>query len=174
MSILQLIQWRLHEGRIHELDPMPRSARRLRKMYLETQLYNELMASKSALEETKRFAQLEADLAVFVHSPTIDWKYLFGLWPPSEGVWEIRSVRPRPSIRVMGLFADRDVFVATHFVKRESLGAWNSRQWRDERLRAKTVWSQLFDPYPPSLEKDVQKLVSGAIDGKYFRDAPVK
>lgn len=168
MSIQTLIQWRLQEGRIHELIPMPRRAPRIRKMYVADRLHLALMEAKPTIEETRRFAQLEADLAVFVNSPTIDPKYLFGLWPPRDRVWEIRSVRPKPSIRVLGRFAAKDEFVAIHYVLREDLGGWNSREWKIEKQRAKTEWTNLFYPYDAVDEQDIHNLVSGAINGKYF------
>ena len=49
-----------------------------------------------------------------------------------EEVWEIRSPRPRPSLRVFGRFAERDVFVATNWAERKLLKGRGSREWRDE------------------------------------------
>lgn len=141
-------------------------------MYLVDRLYLAIMEPKPNIEETQRFAQLEADLAVFVNSPTIDPKYLFGLSPRSDRVWEIRSVRPKPSIRVLGRFAAKDEFVATHYVLRGQLGRWNSREWKIGKRRAKAEWASLFHPYDAVDEQDINNLVSGAINGKYFRNAP--
>ena len=70
---------------------------------------------------------LQADLELFAEGQPIDPKYLFLLYPPAEGVWEIRSIRPHPSIRVLGLFAQKDVFIATNLELRENLGGWQSR-----------------------------------------------
>src|SRR5450759_947607 len=86
---------------------------------------------------------------------------------PSEAVWEIRSVSHDPSIRIVGRFADKDVFVATSFAIRERLGGWQSRAWRDIKVLARAIWDNLFRPYPPVVTINVHDVVSGAIDGKY-------
>jgi len=83
----------------------------------------------------KRVAELRADLEVFVEGRIIDPKYLFLLYPAADCVWEIRSVRSNPSIRVLGLFAKRDIFVATNFAFREDLGGWQSRLSREMPAR---------------------------------------
>jgi len=135
-------------------------------MYLTEELY--LAISGPNPKDVERFARLEADLADFVTSPTLDPGYLKSLWPARDGVWAIRSVRPKPSIRVLGLFAAKDKFVATNFALRKKLGGFDSAQWRIEKRRAKTIWRQLFPSYPYIPGRNVDELFSGAIDGKYF------
>lgn len=136
-------------------------------MYLAEELYLAITAPPP--EEVERFAQLEADLADFVTSPTLDPQYLKSLWPPRDGIWAIRSVRPRPSIRVLGLFAAKDKFVATNFALRKELGEFDSHEWRTEKRRAKAIWRQLFLGYPYIPGRDLDKLFLGAINGKYFK-----
>jgi len=63
-------------------------------MYLTEELY--LAISGPNPKDVERFARLEADLADFVTSPTLDPGYLKSLWPARDGVWAIRSVRPKP------------------------------------------------------------------------------
>ena len=92
-----------------------------------------------------------------------------GRCPMRDGVWEIRSVRPEPSIRVLGLFAEKDTFIATNAALREDLGGWQSKQWKDPKRLAKVRWRQLFNTYPPLKATKPKLLVSGAIDGKYFK-----
>lgn len=45
-------------------------------MYLGEQVFNELQAIRTDTSKVMRFASLEADLAVFVHSPSLDPRYL--------------------------------------------------------------------------------------------------
>lgn len=116
-----------------------------------------------------RIAQLQADLEVFVEGRSIDPKYLFLLYPMRDGVWEIRSVRDRPSIRVLGLFACKDVFIATNHALREDLGDWNSREWKAVQREARAEWRRLFGAYDPQITTDIRELVTGALDGKYFK-----
>jgi hypothetical protein len=116
-----------------------------------------------------RMGRLRADLEVFASSPTIDPKYLFHLYPARDAVWEIRSVRAAPSIRVLGLFAEKDAFIATTFALREELGGWQSREWRQVKRTAKQKWASLFHPYGPRVTTHVHDVVTGAINGKYFK-----
>jgi hypothetical protein len=79
------------------------------------------------------------------------------------------AVRHDPSIRVLGCFAERDVFIATNYALREELGGWQSRAWRDVKVRARTIWTHLFHTYQPVITTNVHDVVTGAINGKYFK-----
>jgi hypothetical protein len=119
------------------------------------------------LEDRK--GALEADLEVFASGEPIGPKYLFLLYHSREGVWEIRSVKPNPSIRVLGRFVERDIFIATNFALRDDLGGWQSREWRDVKVRARAVWINLLHTHQPLVTTDVNRVVTGAINGKYFK-----
>jgi len=136
-------------------------------MYLARPLYEAI--SNPAAEHVERFARLEADLEVFVTSPRIDPGYLKGLSPPQEGVWAIRSVRPSPSIRVLGFFAMKDRFIATNYALRNELGAFDSKQWKTAMKYATWVWRRLFPAYPFVSSQDANDLFTGALNGTYFK-----
>ena len=85
-------------------------------------------------------------------------------------MWEIRSIRHAPSIRVLGLFAARNTFVATNHALREDLGGWQSREWNAVKRLARARWRTLFHTYQPIETTDVRIVVSGALNGKYFKD----
>lgn len=139
-------------------------------MFLSEELWDLLATSHEDLEMEERIGVLQADLEMFVESPSIDPKYLFLLYPARDAVWEIRSVRPNPSVRVLGLFAADDAFIATNCVLRETLGGWQSREWKEVKRTAHRRWTQLFHPYQPRIETTARRLVSGAIDGRYFKE----
>jgi hypothetical protein len=44
----------------------------------------------------------------------------------------------------MGIFAMKDVFIATNMEFRENLGGWQSREWKNVKRFARTRWAQLF------------------------------
>ncbi len=99
------------------------------------------MLLKRDIEETiKRFAKLKSDLDTFLISPTIDAKYMKQLLPTGKGVYEIRSVRPKPSIRVFGRFVRKDVFLATHYEERNGLGGFKSYEFTQEISRCRKIW----------------------------------
>jgi hypothetical protein len=122
-------------------------------MLLSEELYGYLEASYEDEEWEDRMGSLRADLEAFVTEEDIYPRYLFLLYPTSEGVWEIRSMRPNPSIRVLGLFPCKDVFVATHYTTRDLLGGWQSRQWKDTKRMARTKWRNLYQVSSPHNHK---------------------
>jgi hypothetical protein len=139
-------------------------------MFLSSELWELLHTEGDDPETEERLGLLQADLEFFVTSETIDPKYLFHLYPARDGVWEIRSVRPDPSIRVLGLFVKKDFFIATNHALRADLEGWQSREWKTVKRMARTKWAQLFHPYEPTTGVDVTKLVTGALDGRYFKE----
>ena len=138
-------------------------------MFVSEELWDVINSPVGAPEWDLRVAQLRATLERFVEGQPIDPKYLYLLHPPRDCVWEIRSVRPSPSIRVLGLFAEKDVFVATHHEFRCQLGEFESKAWKDAKSRAKAEWRALCHTYRPMDSTRINDLVSGALDGKYFR-----
>jgi hypothetical protein len=138
-------------------------------MYIGDELFRAINEPGLAREAIARFAALEATLADFVTSRSIDPDYLFLLTPTNNCVWAIKSVRPEPSLRVFGLFADRDAFVATNYELRKNLAEFDSKAWQWSSAKAKAVWKNLFPGYQPKNETDIKQLISGALDGKYFK-----
>jgi hypothetical protein len=166
-DVERALDWWIKQEELFELEPMPHREKRLRSMYLSSELYQGI--SNPPPDDTERFARLEADLATFVTSPTIDPGYLKGLWPRRDGIWAIRSVRPSPSIRVLGLFAEKDRFVATNYAVRSELGGFESKQWREAKRRAGVIWRRLFPTYPFNSSREVNDLFTGAINGNYCK-----
>jgi hypothetical protein len=138
-------------------------------MLIAEPLWNFLQAPDPDPEWEDRKGFLQADLEVFAEGQRIGPKYLFLLYPAPEGVWEIRSGSPDPSIRVLGRFVAKDVFVATNYARRDEIGGWQSRKWRDVKVQSRTTWDNLFRPYQPLITTNVNEVVSGAINGKYFK-----
>lgn len=138
-------------------------------MFVSEDIWSLLSSEHEDENLEARLGTLQADLELFVEGQPIDPKYLFLLYPGQEAVWEIRSVRPAPSIRVLGLFAQRDVFIATNIALREDLKGWQSREWKNVKKAAAARWRVLFHTYQPMLSTNVHDLVTGAINGKYFK-----
>lgn len=138
-------------------------------MFVSEDIWALLSTEHEDEEMEERLGALQADLEQFAEGRSIDPKYLFLLYPACEGVWEIRSVRPEPSIRVLGFFAKKDVFVATNLALRETLGGWESREWKDVKRLARARWGHLFHTYQPLISTSLSDLVTGAINGKYFK-----
>ena len=156
-------------GKLRLVTPKVPSDRSLRKLYLTRELFDKVYEEKEGLSEIEMFANLIADLEVFVTSETIDPDYLWCLEPSQDGIWEIRSKRQEPQIRVFGVFAAKNIFVGTHHKLRGDLGNKNSEQWKIEIRSAKSIWRNLFPAYTHKKTNDLNQLFTGALDEKYFR-----
>ena len=109
----------------------------------------------------ERYARLRADLEQFVVGNYIDEKYLKKLHG-FDSVWEIRSVRRRPGIRVFACFADTDVFIATNHALRQDLGGGRDFGFAQEARRCLVMWRQLFPTYEPLTGNHLQDCINNA------------
>jgi hypothetical protein len=97
-----------------------------------------------------RWAVLEGDISHFVEGGRVDENRLKQLDPYKYEHWELRSRRPRPSLRVFGRFANPDVFIGTHVVERPKLkGKW-SPQFEHEKLICEDHWKDAGLPTEPA------------------------
>jgi hypothetical protein len=71
------------------------------------------------------------------------------LKPPADEVWEMRSLKPKPSLRIFGRFIARDRFVAMNWAKRIDLGAATSQEWVDAIQLFHAQWQRYFATCPP-------------------------
>src|ERR1700735_2105975 len=115
MSILDVLKSKVAHGMLHPLRPKAAGASVSRPMYLAEGLWELFQTTHPDPLMEERIGTLRADLESFVVGLTLHPSYLFLLSPTREGVWEIRSTRQDPSIRVLGRFAARDVFIATNY-----------------------------------------------------------
>lgn len=169
MSIGHWVRQHKVDGRLFPIIPKAAGTAPKRAMFVTESLWNTLQASYQDEQFEERMGKLEADLETFATGDPIYPKYLFLLSPTRDGVWEIRSVTDDPSIRVLGLFAAKNVFIATHFALREELDGWESRQWKETKRTALANWRNLFPGHTPIITTNIHDVVSGAIDGKYFK-----
>lgn len=111
---------------------------------------------------------LRGDQMVGRMPPSKDVHTLIALLdPPGENVWECRVGNPRPGVRILGRFAEKDVLIATNWVNREDFrdpvtGRDDSRKWRDEIVRCKAIWNQLFPTYQPFTGNTLHDFISNA------------
>ena len=169
MSILEVLKSKVAHGMLFPLIPKARGSSVRRPMYIAEDQWSLFGTSHPDPVMETRIGTLRADLESFVDGTALYPGYLFLLSPTKEAVWEIRSTREDPSIRVLGRFVAKDVFIATNYAIRDELGGWQSRAWRDAKLKSRTVWSNLFHTYQPVITADIHSVASGAINGKYFK-----
>jgi len=118
----------------------------------------------------ERYDELHADLVSFVVQADITPEFLWLLKPKKRGVWEVRSYRVDPQIRVFGQFAQKDVFIALTYEYRSELGDMDNSMWMYQIRTVENCWRELFPAYTAMKSSDQSKLFTGAIDDKYFKD----
>lgn len=138
-------------------------------MFVTREIRDRLEGDTSDDIEEDRYGRLRADLEAFVTEPDLFPKYIFWLTPRPSAVWEIRSVEDQPSLRVLGRFAQADVFIALTIEERAELGGWNTPQWRRAIRTCIQRWNTIFTPYPPLLGVQASDFFSGAVPARYFK-----
>lgn len=123
------------------------------------------------LGEEERFDDLRADLVSFLIWRRIDPNYLWLLSPKTHGVWEIKSHREEPQIRVFGQFAAKDIFIAMRYRYRSEMGNFDNLNWSFEIRQVERKWRQVFlGEYSALTTQNQHKLFSGATDERFFED----
>lgn len=107
-----------------------------RSFLMSKPLHEAIRAGADADDEKvrQRWARLEAAIGHFVEGGVVTQDLIKQLVPSKFEHWELRSRRPRPSMRVFGRFAKPDVFVGTHVVNRKLLGGMWSSEFEHEKL----------------------------------------
>ena len=96
-----------------------------------------------------RWEKLQADVSHFVEGGYINWGLMKWLDPHKFEHWELKSVRPKPSLRVFGRFACPNVFVGTHVLARaEMRGKWDIT-WELQKLECEEHWTAALGDMPP-------------------------
>ncbi|HVN29243.1 MAG TPA: hypothetical protein VMT64_12180 [Candidatus Binataceae bacterium] len=86
------------------------------------------------------------------------------LEPTSNEVWEIRSVDPKPSIRLFGSFVQKNHFVILTWAWRKELGGRYAKEWRAAIQEFKEEWETYFGRTRP---------ISGSYPDAYLSNARV-
>lgn len=116
MSIRTEIAAQISEGRLAIVSPMLAGLPQPRVIYATAELMEELNGPWADPAVEGRMGRLRADLDLFTTGGLIvvsrgkeSSAYMKHLDPPGDGIWEIRSRDPKPSLRVFGRFAATDV-----------------------------------------------------------------
>ena|SRR5581483_2692929 len=131
-----------------------------RPMFLVSDLYREIYECAPNTEAGLRYARLQGDLERFVSGGPITDSYLSPIRPLARAVWEIRSRKPKPSLRVFGLFASVNIFIGTNHQSRPWLS--DKVEWDRANRIARSEWRKLFEDQAP-MQGALHELVPGAI-----------
>lgn len=124
-------------------------------------LFDSIEEGKSSQKEKDRqpWAALEAAMSHFVDGGIVTDDLIKQLVPGKYEHWELRSRKPKPSMRVFGRFAQPDVFIGTHVKLRTELGGMWSPQFELEKLVCEDHWNgaglpEAFSAPPDFLYED--------------------
>jgi len=150
-----ILEQRIAEGEVFLWEPQLRCEGVERTLFITREI-NDEFDEDTWLERSVavRYAQLDADFDRFVTGERIsvgmapydkgDDAFMARIDPVGYGIWSIRSVAPRPALRVLGAFCDIDVFVALITRRRADLGGRGSKEWAQARENAIALWESLF------------------------------
>lgn len=171
MSIRALIQQHIDDGRMVLWESEMRGDAAGRTLLLTRQIAEELESANwddPALAQ--RYGLLQLDFSRFSRGDTIAVAmspyekggnaFLARIDPVEYGMWSMRSKPPSPTIRVIGGFAEVDVFVALDSRPREMLDGPGGRKWAAFREDALARWADLFPGYHPATGTRIEDFVS--------------
>lgn len=141
-----------------------------RHMLISVNLQNALSGPWNSAANERRFGQLRGDLDAFVEGRLISvanhpydkdkTAYIARVDPTSAEVWDIRSIDPSPSIRVLGCFVETDLFVALVWAYRNCLDGPGGPLWKAFIQRAQHEWRRLFLTYIPHSGSAISDYIS--------------
>lgn len=139
------------DGRLFPALPIAKWQGTPRALLMCTALWNAIEEGRREQKDEQRavWARLEAAFSHFIEGGLVTNDFLKQLKPEKYEHWEIRSRKPRPSMRVFGRFAMPDVFIATHVVRRSELGGMWSMPFEHHKLVCEDHWkaAQLSAPF---------------------------
>lgn len=155
MLIDDIIKDAIKDGRLFAAKPVVPWAPEARGFLMCPPLHQSIEVGKASDDENerKRWATLEAAISHFVEGGYVTEDLIKQLLDPKYEHWELRSRRPKPSLRVFGRFIQPDIFVGTHLQRRDGLGGMWSPEFEHEKLVCEDHWKAagLPDPFtaPP-------------------------
>lgn len=150
MSIDILIEQCAADRRLFQIHPYVPHTKIVRELYVSPSV-------KSYLESSQiRAGQLHGQLDSFIGGNKIVISMLprnagnafFGLLePPSNGLWDLRSIDPRPALRILGAFAKKDCFIGLVLRTRSTLKT--EKDWDVAITECKREWRVRFHALLP-------------------------
>jgi hypothetical protein len=176
MSIQGEIDARVSEGRLCLLKQVFITAPDRRLIYLVNDVLKKLNGPWPNIRDGRRAGVARALLENFARGDEVVGRMppsknvntvIALLEPPADNVWEFRVGDPQPGVRILGRFAAPDIFIATNWSNREDFRdpvtkKDDLRKWRNEIVRSKAIWTQLFPSYDPFIGSTIHDFISNS------------
>lgn len=153
MSVGEEVKYLCEAGLLTRFSPMLAVPKRRRTVYVSKSIEELLIDSWTNQQQEFRWGYVLSDLSVFIRDPWITVAtdsrrakaaYIARLQPDSYEVWDIRCRDPNPGIRLLGRFAEKNVFVALTWEERLPLSCFESPEWKAAINRCMTEWNLRF------------------------------
>ena len=159
MSIYDELLYWVRESELFEFEPQMPGTLSLRRMFVSKHLHG-------APWHEGRYGLLRADLDRFTEGamipvrlpPSKSVKAYLALLDETSGVWEIRSTKPEPQLRVFGFFPHMDTFLAVTWNERRELDS--DEEWQFALKVCKREWQRLFPAYVPLTGTNIHDYLS--------------
>ncbi len=171
MSIREALQGHVNSGALALWTPTMPGQGVGRSLFLHSSIVQELNPEHWADDEmSMRYGRLKADFDTFAGGDMIavgmqpydkdSSAFLARVDPVEYGAWCLRCYAPKPSIRVMGGFAEQDVFVALMSQPREMLDGPGGTKWMRFREDTLARWRDLFPGLQPLVSETIEDYLS--------------
>lgn len=163
MSMRDAINVRCADGRLVLLRPRIVGTPVERWMFLSEEVNQLLIEPWDNQEWKERCYDLRETLEEFIQGGIISIAresrrakdaYMSQLEMPSDRVWDIRARHPSPGIRIIGSFAEKDIFVGITWGLRKCLGEYGSSNWKNIVMKFHAEWKSLFGSYLPISDEE--------------------
>lgn len=158
MSLRDEIEAHIGERRLFRLPALLGASGPTRMMIVASDIYKNVQPTAWPHNRTgERLGRLRGTLDRFTNNDRVaialqpknkpPATFLARLTPVTNEVWDIRSTDPRPGIRVLGRFSERDTFVALVWDFHENV--IGRADWTHFGERCLQCWNNLFATLPP-------------------------
>lgn len=182
MSISGWIARLIKEDRLFLLEPVFGSVAAKRSLLVSSEIQRLINGPWPTKRWEERGARLRADLESFASDgeisvctdPHLASVEDLGLLAPAEaGIWDWRSRDPKPGLRLLGQFVEKDCLALLipamrssvcdppDFVPRGPLNDAASDAWREAIADTSKLFRALFHPYIPVPGGDIRNVLSG-------------
>lgn len=165
MSIATEIQDRTNRGDLIAIKPLVDSDPQDRQIFVTPDVYKMLVGPWQNERQQIEWFEARAIMDSFVAGRLISASSVRNsdvqlklLDTSPRCLWELRATKPRPGIRLLGLFAQKDCFIILNWRERPFLK--NRRLWNEAFRECRAKWTGLFYTYGPLEEVNCNDYIS--------------
>lgn len=172
MSIREEIRARVAAGELFPLAQTIPSDKSVRRIVVAKSINDQLSGPWNNDATAAQWNQIQADLESFVYGAPVTISrnprraktaFLARLEGEKGQIWELRERTHKPGLRLIGGFAEKDLFVLLHWSLRIDLNNYGSPEWHAFINNCKAEWKRLFLTWLPLAADDYNEYLTGPI-----------